>query len=123
MSKQADTILALQLFSSHFTGEQLRRNYDYYQTVTLHHSSLSTCVFGMLACRVGRTDDAVRYFADSARMDLDDYHGFWTACRSFHRSSRKDGDPTPFPSGSTARWFAWRSHRAVQSLHWRTKPR
>ena len=74
MCKQADAILALQLLSSRFTNEELRRNYDFYQTVTLHHSSLSTSVFGMLACRVGKMDDACQYFSDSARMDLDDYH-------------------------------------------------
>lgn len=74
MSKQADAIFALHLYSSKFSKEDLRNNYDFYQTVTLHHSSLSTCVFGMLACRIGRTEDACRYFSDSARMDLDDYH-------------------------------------------------
>lgn len=74
MSKQADAILGLHLLSSRFTEEELRRNYDFYQTVTLHHSSLSTAVFGMLACRVGRVEDACGYFSDSARMDLDDYH-------------------------------------------------
>lgn len=74
MCKQADAIYGLQLLSHRFTIEELRRNYDFYQTVTLHHSSLSTSIFGMLACRVGRMEDACRYFSDSARMDLDDYH-------------------------------------------------
>lgn len=74
MSKQADAIFAMQLYSSQFTSEELRKNYEYYQTVTLHHSSLSTCIFGMLACRAGHMEDAEQYFADSARMDLDDYH-------------------------------------------------
>ena len=50
------------------------RNYDIYQEVTLHHSSLSNCVFGMLACQIGYYDEAYEYFAQSARMDLDDYH-------------------------------------------------
>ena len=54
--------------------EELLRNYDFYQTVTLHHSSLSTCIFGILASRIGRHEDAYTYFAQSARMDLDDYH-------------------------------------------------
>lgn len=57
-----------------FTDEELLRNYDFYQTVTLHHSSLSTCIFGILASRIGRHEDAYTYFAQSARMDLDDYH-------------------------------------------------
>lgn len=74
MCKQADAIYGLQLLSHRFTDEELLRNYEFYQTVTLHHSSLSTSIFGMLACRVGKMEDACRYFADSARMDLDDYH-------------------------------------------------
>ena len=74
MSKQADAIYGLQLLSDRFTNEELLRNYEFYQTVTLHHSSLSTSIFGMLACRVGKVEDACRYFSESARMDLDDYH-------------------------------------------------
>lgn len=74
MCKQADAIYGLQLLSYRFTNAELLRNYEFYQTVTLHHSSLSTSIFGMLACRVGKLDDACRYFSDSARMDLDDYH-------------------------------------------------
>ena len=42
MSKQADAILGMLLHSNFFTEEELKRNYDFYQTVTLHHSSLST---------------------------------------------------------------------------------
>ena len=74
MCKQADAIHAMHLLSHRFTDEELLRNYEYYQTVTLHHSSLSTSIFGMLACRVGKLEDACRYFSESARMDLDDYH-------------------------------------------------
>lgn len=74
MCKQADAILGLHLFSARFTAEELRRNYDFYQSVTLHHSSLSTSVFGMLACRVGYAQQAYDYFCQSARMDLDDCH-------------------------------------------------
>ena len=74
MSKQADAIMGMMLYSALFTDEELLRNYDFYQTVTLHHSSLSTCIFGILASRIGRHEDAYTYFAQSARMDLDDYH-------------------------------------------------
>ena len=74
MCKQADAIHAMHLLSDRFTDEELLRNYEYYQTVTLHHSSLSTSIFGMLACRVGKLEDSCRYFSESARMDLDDYH-------------------------------------------------
>lgn len=74
MSKQADAILGMLLHSDLFTREELIRNYDFYQEVTLHHSSLSTCIFGILASRIGYGEEAYRYFAQSARMDLDDHH-------------------------------------------------
>ncbi len=74
MSKQADAILGMLLHCDLFSKEELRRNYDFYQEVTLHHSSLSTCIFGMLASRIGYEKEAYQYFEQSARMDLDDYH-------------------------------------------------
>lgn len=74
MSKQADAILGLLLHSNYFTEEELKRNYDFYQEVTLHHSSLSTCIFGILASQIGYEEEAYNYFSQSARMDLDDYH-------------------------------------------------
>ena len=70
MSKQADAILGMVLHSNYFTEEELRRNYDFYQEVTLHHSSLSTCIFGILACQIGYGEEAYAYFSQSARMDL-----------------------------------------------------
>lgn len=74
MSKQADAILGMYLHSNLFTEEELKRNYDFYQEVTLHHSSLSTCIFGILACEIGYYEEAYTYFSQSARMDLDDFH-------------------------------------------------
>nr|WP_288888073.1 glycosyl hydrolase family 65 protein [uncultured Blautia sp.] len=74
MSKQADAILGMYLYSNLFTEEELKRNYDFYQEVTLHHSSLSTCIFGIVACEIGYYQEAYTYFSQSARMDLDDYH-------------------------------------------------
>lgn len=74
MSKQADAILGMYLHSNLFTKEELKRNYDFYQEVTLHHSSLSTCIFGILASEIGYQEEAYEYFSQSARMDLDDYH-------------------------------------------------
>lgn len=74
MSKQADAILGMYLHSNLFSEEEIRRNYDFYQTVTLHHSSLSTCIFGIVASEIGYVREAYTYFSQSARMDLDDYH-------------------------------------------------
>lgn len=74
MSKQADAVLGMYLHSNLFKEEELRRNYDFYQEVTLHHSSLSTCIFGIVACEIGYVEEAYGYFMQSARMDLDDHH-------------------------------------------------
>ena len=79
MSKQADAILGMYLHNDLFTEEEIRRNYDFYQEVTLHHSSLSTCIFGIVACDIGYLDEAYKYFSQSARMDLDDYHNTFYA--------------------------------------------
>lgn len=74
MSKQADAILGMYFHSNLFTKEEIKRNYDFYQEVTLHHSSLSTCIFGIVACSIGYLEEGYEYFSQSARMDLDDYH-------------------------------------------------
>lgn len=74
MAKQADSILGMYLHSHLFEMEEIRRNYDFYQRITLHHSSLSTCIFGILASRIGYEKESLHYFYDSARMELDDYH-------------------------------------------------
>ena len=42
--KQADVVLAMYLRSQHFTPEQKRRNFDFYDPITTGDSSLSACV-------------------------------------------------------------------------------
>lgn len=74
MSKQADSMLALFLYNNYFSEEEIKRNYDFYQKVTLHHSSLSTSIFGIIASDIGYDEEAYGYFITSARMDLDDHH-------------------------------------------------
>jgi trehalose/maltose hydrolase-like predicted phosphorylase len=73
--KQADVVLA-QLLQGHlFTPEQKRRNFDYYEAVTTHDSSLSSCVHSVMAAEVGYHAKAYAYFMETARMDLDNTHG------------------------------------------------
>lgn len=85
MAKQADSILAMFLHSDRFGKDELERNYDFSQGFTLHHSSLSTCVFGIVASRIGREEEAYRYFSESARMDLDDHHH--NVCAGIHAAN------------------------------------
>lgn len=70
--KQADLILAMTVFGEMFTPEEKERNFDFYDSVTTHDSSLSKAVFSILADEIGREDKAYDYFAASARLDLDD---------------------------------------------------
>jgi len=73
--KQADTVLAHYLFSEEIPEEVMRRSYDYYEPLTTHDSSLSTCVFSIMAARLGDVEKAMRYFQMSAMLDLTDAHG------------------------------------------------
>jgi alpha,alpha-trehalose phosphorylase len=73
--KQADVVLALLLLGQWFSAEDKRRDFDYYEAVTTHDSSLSGCIFGVIAAEVGYREKAYRYFMETARLDLDDTHG------------------------------------------------
>ncbi len=73
--KQADLVLALFLLGNRFTLEEKKINYDFYEKVTTHDSSLSTAIFSIMASETGCREKAYDYFISTARMDLDDYHG------------------------------------------------
>nr|WP_199043623.1 beta-phosphoglucomutase [Dyella sp. ASV24] len=73
--KQADTLLALMLAGDDVSLAAKRRNFDYYESVTVHDSTLSASTFGVMAAEVGEAEKAWRYFQDTLRVDLDDLHG------------------------------------------------
>lgn len=73
--KQADTILSHFLFEDGVPEEVMRRSYEYYEKITAHDSSLSSCVFSVMASRLGFTNEAYEFFLDAVRTDLDNTHG------------------------------------------------
>ena len=73
--KQADTLLALMLAGEQVDVGTKRRNFDYYEDVTIHDSTLSASTFAVIAAEVGYADKAFDYFLDTLRVDLDDLHG------------------------------------------------
>ncbi|MEF2245783.1 glycoside hydrolase family 65 protein [Paenibacillus sp. IITD108] len=73
--KQADTVLAHFLLEDEQTEETIKRSYDYYEQITTHDSSLSTCIFSIMASKIGYADKAYHYFKETARLDLDNTHG------------------------------------------------
>jgi alpha,alpha-trehalose phosphorylase len=72
--KQADTVLAHFLLDHTEDFEVMKRSYDYYETVTTHDSSLSYCVFSIMAAKFGYQDKAYNYFNKTARLDIDNTH-------------------------------------------------
>ena len=73
--KQADVAMALVLAGDGIPLGTKRRDFDYYEAVTTHDSTLSAPVYGILASEVGHDEKAWRYFDASLRVDLDDLHG------------------------------------------------
>jgi alpha,alpha-trehalose phosphorylase len=73
--KQADTVLAMFLLSDQFTSENRKRNFDYYDPLTTHDSSLSVCVQSIVANEIGYRQKALQYFNFAAVMDLSDVGG------------------------------------------------
>lgn len=72
--KQADTLLAHMLLEQYVTEEDIKNAFNYYEAITTHDSSLSTCIYGIMASRCGFNDKAFEYFNDSLMLDLKDTH-------------------------------------------------
>jgi alpha,alpha-trehalose phosphorylase len=70
--KQADLVLALFRASHDFTDEQKRRDFEYYEPLTVRDSSLSACAQAIMAAETGHLDLAYDYWGEAALMDLDD---------------------------------------------------
>lgn len=72
--KQADVLQGFYFFESHFNKDELKRNYEFYEPMTVHESSLSPCIHSILASSLGNTDKAYQMYLRTARLDLDDYN-------------------------------------------------
>ena len=72
--KQADVLQGLYFFEDEFDTDTLRRNFDFYEPMTVHESSLSPCVHAIQAAKLGMADKAYEMYLRTARLDLDDYN-------------------------------------------------
>jgi maltose phosphorylase len=72
--KQADVLQGLYLFEDKFDTETIKRNYDFYEPMTVHESSLSACIYSIMASRIGNIKKAYELYLRTARLDLDDYN-------------------------------------------------
>jgi maltose phosphorylase len=70
--KQADVLQCFYFFEEHFSKEELKRNFEFYESFTVHESSLSPCVHSIQAASLDKMDMA--YTFTNIRLDLDDYN-------------------------------------------------
>jgi maltose phosphorylase len=72
--KQADVLQGFYFFEEQFDTDQLKRNFDFYEPMTVHESSLSPCVHVILASKLGYKEKAYEMYLRTSRLDLDDYN-------------------------------------------------
>ena len=72
--KQADTVMAHFILEDEQDEQTIRNSFAFYETVTTHDSSLSTCIFSVVASKLGLSEKAYKYFGDSAKLDLFNTH-------------------------------------------------
>jgi alpha,alpha-trehalose phosphorylase len=118
--KQADTVLSHYLFDDDFDESTLRNSYNYYEAVTTHDSSLSSCVHSIMASRLGMKQKAYDYYIDTVRADLDNAHkntkdglhtanlgGTWLALVSGFAGMRLRSDGLHFNFTIPAKWTSY----------------
>lgn len=74
VSKQPDTVLAHFILEDAQSEETILNSYVYYEKITTHCSSLSSCIFSIMAARLGMVDKALSYYEMTAKLDLLDMH-------------------------------------------------
>ena len=69
--KQADVLQGLYFLGHLYDEGTKRRNFDFYEPMTVHESSLSPCVHSVLASELGYREKAMALYLRTARLDLD----------------------------------------------------
>lgn len=72
--KQADVLQGIYFFENDFDEQTIKDNFDFYEPMTVHESSLSPCVHSILAAKLGYEEKAYEMYMRTSRLDLDDYN-------------------------------------------------
>ncbi|GGG04824.1 glycoside hydrolase family 65 protein [Paenibacillus aceti] len=72
--KQADVLQGLYFLGDRYDLDTKKRNFDFYEPMTVHESSLSPCVHSIIACELGYQEKAYEMYLRTARLDLDNYN-------------------------------------------------
>ena len=73
--KQGDVLQAHCMAGRPISTSQMQRDFDYYEPITTHDSTLSSVAFATVAARCGLTEKALAYHQKTALVDLEDLHG------------------------------------------------
>jgi maltose phosphorylase len=118
--KQADVLQGIYFLNDRFTRTQKEKNFDFYEPMTVHESSLSASIHAILAAELGKSEKAVELYARTARLDLDNYNndtvdglhitsmsGGWLAIVQGFAGMRYDHDELRFKPFLPANWSAY----------------
>ena len=72
--KQADVLQGFYFFEDHFSKEELKKHFDFYEPFTVHESSLSPCIHSIQAAKLDKMEQAYEFYLRTSRLDLDDYN-------------------------------------------------
>lgn len=74
VNKQADTIMVDFMFPEGNTLKQVKSDYEFYEPITTHDSSLSKAIYAIVAARIGKDKQAYDFFSQAVQTDLMDVH-------------------------------------------------
>lgn len=69
--KQADVLQSLYFFPQKYSVIEQKQNFDFYEPMTVHESSLSASVYSVVASRIGYSQKAYELYLRTARLDLE----------------------------------------------------
>ncbi|GAA4320396.1 glycoside hydrolase family 65 protein [Pontixanthobacter gangjinensis] len=118
--KQADVLQGFYFFADHFSKEELKKHFDFYEPLTVHESSLSPCVHSIQAALLGRMEQAYQFYLRTSRLDLDDYNkeveegchitsmaGTWMSIVEGFGGMRVENDQLSFKPQIPEQWKAY----------------
>ncbi|EUJ39201.1 glycoside hydrolase family 65 protein [Brochothrix campestris] len=121
--KQADVLQGIYYFPERFTRAQKQQNFDFYEPLTVHESSLSPSVHAILAAEIRYEDKAVEMYERTARLDLDNYNndtedglhitsmtGSWLAIVQGFAGMRVSNDELSFKAFLPQKWDNYSFH-------------
>ncbi|MFK3658939.1 glycoside hydrolase family 65 protein [Scandinavium sp. NPDC088450] len=68
--KQADVVMLTYMLPERFSAEECLANLAYYEPRTIHDSSLSKAIHGIVAARCGQPEEAYRFWQAGCEIDL-----------------------------------------------------